>query len=163
MPNSDEKFMHEAIKEAELALREGNWPIGCVIVLNNKIIARGHNQIYTTKNKLAHAEMNAIYRANDILYENRCEATLYTTYEPCPMCFGAIILSRIRRVVCGIDIDDSGAMYFRKNLPGLFKQDKFHVEFTTNVLADQCHDIFIQGKPTEKLIDNGILKKKSKK
>ena len=66
-------------------------------------------------------------------------------------------------MVCGIDIDDSGAMYFRNNLPELFKQDKFNVDFTTNVLAKECHEIFIQGKPTEKLINNGLIKKKSKK
>ncbi len=54
------------------------------------------------------------------------------------MCFGAIILSRVKRVVCGIDLDNSGAMYLHNNLPLLFKQDKFKIEFTRGVLADQC-------------------------
>ena len=56
----NEDYMGEALNEAETALREGNWPIGCVIVLDNKIISRGHNQVYTLRNRTAHAEMIAI-------------------------------------------------------------------------------------------------------
>lgn len=155
----NEYFMKEALKEAEIALKEGNWPIGCVIVLDGKIIARAHNQVYSKKDKLAHAEMLSIKQVQDILRENQDKATLYTTYEPCPMCFGAIILNRIKRVVSGIDLDNSGAMYFRENLPLLFKQDKFSVEFTNGVLADECHGVFIKGKPTKKLIKEGLIRK----
>ncbi|VVB79231.1 tRNA-specific adenosine deaminase [uncultured archaeon] len=155
----DEKFMKEAIKEAEIALREGNWPIGCVIELEGKIIARAHNQVDSKKDKLAHAEMLAIKQVQDILLENKNKATLYTTYEPCPMCFGAIILNKIKRVVSGIDLDQSGAMFFRENLPLLFKQNKFHVEFITGVLAEECHRIFLQGEPTKDLIKDGLIKK----
>ena len=155
----DEYFMKEALKEAEIALKEGNWPIGCVIVLNGKIIARAHNQVYSKKDKLAHAEMLSIKQVQDILRENQDKATLYTTYEPCPMCFGAIILNKIKRVVSGIDLDNSGAMYFRENLPLLFKQDKFSVEFTNGILADECHEVFIKGKPTKKLIKERLIRK----
>lgn len=155
----DEYFMKEALKEAEIALKEGNWPIGCVIVLNGKIIAHAHNQVYSKKDKLAHAEMLSIKQVQDILRENQDKATLYTTYEPCPMCFGAIILNRIKRVVSGIDLDNSGAMYFRENLPLLFKQNKFSVEFTNGILADECHEVFIKGKPTKKLIKEGLIRK----
>jgi tRNA(adenine34) deaminase len=156
---NDENFMKEAIKEAEVALKEGNWPIGCVIVLDDKIIARTHNQVYSKKDKLAHAEMLALQQAKDILHNNKSKAVLYTTYEPCPMCFGASILSRIKRVVCGIDLDNSGAMYFRDHLPLLFKQDKFAVDFKTGVLSDECHKVFIQGEPTKELIKEGLIKK----
>ncbi len=151
--------MKEALKEAEVALKEGNWPIGCVIELDGKIIARSHNQVCSHRDKTAHAEMLAIKQVQDILYDNKQKATLYTTYEPCPMCFGAVILSKIKKVVAGIDLDKSGAMYFRDNLPLLFKQNKFHVEFTSGVLADECHKVFIKGEPTKNLIKDGLIRK----
>jgi len=154
----DEYFMKEAIKEAEIALKEGNWPIGCVIELNGKIISRAHNQVYTKNDKTAHAEMSAIKKAQNMLQDNKGEATLYTTYEPCPMCFGAAILSRIKRIISGIDLDKSGAMFFRNNLPVLFKQDKFNIEFTRGILADECYSVFIQGEPTKKLINKGLIR-----
>ncbi len=156
---NDENFMKEALKEAEVALKESNWPIGCVIELDGKIIARAHNQVYTKKDKTAHAEIIAIKLVHDILFETKRKATLYSTYEPCPMCFGAIILNRIKRVVCGIDLDKSGTMFFKDNLPDLFKQDKFHVEFTTGVLADECYNVFIKGEPTKNLIKDGLTRK----
>ncbi len=155
----DEYYMREALKEAETALKEGNWPIGCVIELNGDIIVKGHNQVYSLEDKLAHAEMLALRQAQNQLYQNPRNATLYTTYEPCPMCFGAAILSRIKRVVCGIDLDNSGAMYFRENLPLIFKQDKFAVEFTTDILASECYNVFVAGEPTKKLITEGLLRK----
>ncbi|MHB8831073.1 MAG: nucleoside deaminase, partial [Patescibacteria group bacterium] len=158
---TDESCMQEALNEAVTSQQNGDWPIGCVIVLNDQIIARTHNQVYSTKDKLAHAEMLALREVQVLLRDHPGEATLYTTYEPCPMCFGAIILSRIKRVVCGIDLDNSGAMHFRDNLPLLFKQDKFTVEFTTGILADDCYEVFIKGEPTKKLLDNGLIRKRS--
>ena len=155
-----EYYMKEALKEANLALKEGNWPIGCVIVLDDKIIARSHNKVYSSKNKLFHAEMIALTRTQNKLYKNPGQATIYTTYEPCPMCFGAAILSRLKMVVCGIDLDKSGSMYFRDNLPLLFKQDKFNVKFISGILADECYELFIKGEPTKKLIKEGLLRKK---
>ncbi|MDD5438270.1 MAG: nucleoside deaminase [Patescibacteria group bacterium] len=158
---TDEVFMREALEEAAISQQSGDWPIGCVIELDGKIIAKTHNQVYSTTDKLAHAEMLALRQVQGILKDHKGEATLYTTYEPCPMCFGAAILSRIKRVICGIDLDNSGAMHFRDNLPLLFKQDKFAVEFTTGVLADDCYEIFIKGEPTKKLLENGLIRKKS--
>ena len=151
--------MNEALKEAEIALKEGNWPIGCVIELDGEIIARAHNKVYSLEDKLAHAEILALKQVQDKLYKNQGKATLYTTYEPCPMCFGAAILSRIKKIVCGIDLDNSGAMYFREHLPLLFKQDKFAVEFKTGVLADECYNIFIKGEPTKKLLADDLIRK----
>ncbi len=155
----DELYMREALKEAEQVREAGDWPIGCVIVLDGGIIARARNKVYSTKDKLAHAELLALKQAQDTLMKSQGKATLYTTYEPCPMCFGASILSRIGRVVCGIDLDQSGAMHFRDNLPLLFKQDKFAVDFTTGLLADECHEVFMAGKPTKKLLKEGLLRK----
>ena len=145
--------------EAETGLEEGNWPIGCVIELNGDVIARAHNQIYTLKDRLAHAEMLALRQVQNELQDNRKKATLYTTYEPCPMCFGGAMLSRIKRVVCGIDLDNSGAMYLRDNLPLLFKRDNFHVEFTSGVLAEDCARIFMQSELAKKLNLEGLLRK----
>lgn len=158
---TDELFMQEALEEAITSQQNGDWPIGCVVVLNDQIIARTHNQVYSTKDKLAHAEMLALREVQSLLRDHPGEATLYTTYEPCPMCFGAAILSRIKRVVCGIDLDNSGAMHFRENLPLLFKQDKFKIEFTTGILADECYEVFIKGEPTKKLLDDGLIRKRS--
>ncbi len=158
----DELFMQEALAEARKALDKGNWPLGCVVVLDGKIIARAHNQVYTSENKLAHAEMLALKQIQDVLLANPGKATLYTTYEPCPMCFGASILSRVKRVVSGIDLDNSGSMYFREHLPLLFKQDKFNVAFTSGVLADACQEVFLQGQPTKKLLKDGLIRKEEK-
>jgi tRNA(adenine34) deaminase len=154
----DEFFMKEAVEEAKKALASGDWPIGCVIELDGKIIARANNKVYSSNDKLAHAEMIALEQAKPLLRENRKKATLYTTYEPCPMCFGAIMLSRIKRVVCGIDIDNSGAMHLKEHLPVLFKQNKWDVDFTRGCLAGECHDVFIKGEPTKRMIEEGHIK-----
>jgi tRNA(adenine34) deaminase len=155
----DEFYMRLALQEADIGLKQGNWPIGCVIELDSRIIARAHNQIYTLKDRLAHAEILALKQVQSELQDNRKKATLYTTYEPCPMCFGAAILSRVKRVVCGIDLDNSGAMYLRKNLPIMFKRDNFYVEFTSGVLADECAKIFMKSELAKNLNQEGLLRK----
>lgn len=155
---NDEHFMKEALKEAEIALHEGNFPIGCVIVLDNKVIARGHNVGFTAKNRLAHGELLALQEAQNILEAHRGKAILYSTYEPCPMCFGAIVLSKIKRVVIGINIDDSGALHLQDHLPPFWKQEKFHFEVTRGVLAKECQEIFLKGKPIQKLMSQYDLK-----
>ncbi|MGV8151784.1 MAG: nucleoside deaminase [Candidatus Nanoarchaeia archaeon] len=155
---NDEDYMSLALKEAEIGLKEGNWPIGCIIELNGEVIAKAHNQIYSTNNRLAHAEILALSQVQDKLEENKKKATLYTTYEPCPMCFGASILSRVKRVVCGIDLDNSGAMYLRENLPIMFKRDNFYVEFTKGVLAKECTRVFMKSELAKELNQKGLLK-----
>jgi len=102
---SDEDCMWLAIEQAEIALREGNWPIGCVIELYGGIISQEHNRVYSLRDRTAHAEILALGKVQSKLEENKGIATLYTTYEPCPMCFGAAILSRVKRVVSGVDLD----------------------------------------------------------
>jgi len=158
--NEDEIFMNEAIQEAKLALNEGNWPIGCVIVLDNKIISKAHNQVYSKNNKLAHAEIQALQEAQSILLQNKKKATLYTTYEPCPMCFGATILSRIKRVVSGINVDNSGSMHLKEHLPKLFRLEKFDVEFVQGILSKECYEVFVKGEPTKELMKEGLLNNK---
>lgn len=142
MPNLDEKFMSLAIKQAELAVNEANWPVGCVIVLNEKVIAQEHNTGFTDKNRLAHAELKALVSAKDILEKNRGKATLYTTYEPCPMCFGAMVMMKIARVVTGVDLDQSGCLDMQKYLPKFFQQEKFKFAVTRGILATECKNVF---------------------
>ena len=98
----DEKMMLEALNLAEEAAKEGEVPIGCIITLGDRIVGRGRNRREQDKNALAHAEIEAIHEACQILGGWRLwQCTLYVTLEPCPMCAGAIINARIPRVVCG--------------------------------------------------------------
>ena len=98
----EERYMKEAIRQAHKAWKLGEVPIGCVIVRDGKIIARGYNRRNTDKNTLAHAELQAIRKASRAAGDWRLEdCTIYVTLEPCPMCAGAIINARIPRVVYG--------------------------------------------------------------
>lgn len=100
--NRDEFFLKEAIKQAKKAGDIGDVPIGCVIVFEDKIIARGYNRRNKDKSTLYHAEIIAIKKACKKLGDWRLEdCTMYITLEPCPMCAGAIIQSRIKKVVLG--------------------------------------------------------------
>lgn len=102
MMNTDIKYMKEAIKQAKKAYAIEEVPIGCVIVYEDKIIARGYNRRTIDGNTLAHAELIAIKRASKKLGDWRLEdCTMYVTLEPCQMCAGAIIQSRIKKVVIG--------------------------------------------------------------
>jgi len=96
----DEKYMKAAIREAKKAYALDEVPIGCVIVQNDKIIARGYNRRNTDKNTLAHAELSAIKKASKKNGDWRLEdCTMYVTLEPCQMCAGAIVQSRLGKVV----------------------------------------------------------------
>jgi len=154
----DEKYMAEALKEAEIALEERNIPIGCVIVRNNKIISRGHNQIYTLKDRLAHAEILALKKVQKELFENKRQAVIYTTYEPCPMCIGAIVLSRINKVVYGVDLDNSGAISLLEHFPLLFKRDKWKIYYTSGVLVKECAEVFMKSWFAGDMKKKGLLK-----
>ena len=107
-----ELFMREALKEAKKAYEEDEIPVGAVIVRNNKIIARGYNQMETLHDATAHAEMIAITSAQNSLgskYLNDCE--LYVTLEPCMMCSGAIFLSKVKKVVYSLKDKERGHIY----------------------------------------------------
>ena len=96
------KYMKAAIAQAKRAYRLGEVPIGCVIVYDGKIIGRGYNRRNTDKNTLCHAEITAIRRASKVMGDWRLEdCTMYVTLEPCQMCAGAIVQSRMKEVVIG--------------------------------------------------------------
>ncbi len=106
----DLRFMKEALKEAEKARGKNEVPIGAVVVVDDEIIGRGHNERETRQRSTAHAEIIAIEKACEVVDSWRLEdATIYVTLEPCPMCAGAIILSRIKRLVYGAKDNKNGA------------------------------------------------------
>ena len=106
---SDDYFMSEALRQALKAFEIEEVPVGCVVVHGGRIIARAHNQVEMLKDATAHAEMLAITQAETALGDWRLNAcTLYVTKEPCPMCAGAIVNSRVGRVVFGVKDDKAG-------------------------------------------------------
>ncbi len=134
----DEFFMKMAIEEAKKAERLGEVPIGAVIVKNNEVIASGHNLRETTQNAVTHAELLAIEKACESTRSWRLEGTtLYVTLEPCPMCSGAILLSRVERVVYGADDPKAGCA---GTLMNLLDDERFNhrCEVVPGVLADEC-------------------------
>lgn len=135
---TDEKYMREAIKQARKAARIDEVPIGCVIVYDDKIIARGYNRRNTDKSTLAHAEIIAIRKAAKIIGDWRLEdCTMYITLEPCPMCAGAIVQARIPRVVVGAMNPKAGCA---GSVINLLQMDGFNhkAELTSGVLVDEC-------------------------
>ncbi len=108
--NDDERYMLEAIRQAEMAADEGEVPVGAVIVKDGEILAASHNRIETEKSSSAHAEMIAIAAAEQKLGAKWLSgATIYVTLEPCSMCAGAMVLARIDRLVIGADDPKTGA------------------------------------------------------
>jgi len=106
----DEDAMRSALAEAQKALDEGEVPIGCVVVHEGVVVGRGHNQVERLRDATAHAEILAIGAASDARQDWRLEdCTLYVTLEPCAMCAGAIVLSRVGRVVYGAHDPKAGA------------------------------------------------------
>lgn len=113
----DEHYMRHALVEAEAALAEGETPVGAVAVHGDRIIARDHNRVETLTDATAHAEILAIGAASNALDTWRLrEVTLYVTMEPCTMCTGAILLSRVGRVVYGVRDQRAGACGTRLDL-----------------------------------------------
>ena len=138
MTDQDKKYMKEALKQAKKAYALDETPIGCVIVHEDKIIARGYNKRNMKKNTLAHAEILAINKASKVLGDWRLEdCTMYVTLEPCPMCAGAIVQARIPRVVIGSMNPKAGCA---GSVLNLLQQDGLNhqVEVTKGVLAEEC-------------------------
>ena len=110
MENQHEKWMREALKEAKQALKKEEVPVGAVVVLGNRIIGRGYNQVEMLQDPTAHAEMIALTAAtNTIGNKWLLDASIYVTIEPCTMCAGAMILARIKRLVYGAPEIKTGA------------------------------------------------------
>lgn len=136
--NIDEKFMKEAIRQAKKAALAGDVPIGCVIVKDDKIIAKGYNKRNAKKTTLAHAELLAIEKASKKLGDWRLEeCTMYITLEPCQMCAGAIVQARIPKVIVGAMNQKAGCA---GSVLNLFQIPAFNhqVEFEHGVLEEEC-------------------------
>ncbi len=139
--NPDTYFMNMALREAEKAYDAKEVPVGCVITLDNKVIAKAHNQREMLKDPTAHAEILAITQAAAYLESWRLlNTTLYVTLEPCPMCAGALVNSRIKRVVFGTPDPKSGAC---GSIFNICNDDKLNhrLEITTKILQPQCAGI----------------------
>ena len=133
--------MKEAIKQAKKAYAIDETPIGCVIVYEDKIIARGYNRRNTDKSTLAHAEITAIKKACKKLGDWRLEGcTLYVTLEPCPMCAGAIVQSRIDRVVVGSMNPKAGCA---GSVLNILQTEGFNhqTELITGILKEECSQL----------------------
>lgn len=134
----DERFMKEAIRQAKKAEAIGDVPIGCVIVCDGKIIARGYNKRNKNKTVLAHAELLAMSKACKKTGDWRLEdCTMYITLEPCQMCAGAIVQARIPRVVIGSMNPKAGCGGSILNLLQM-KEFNHQVEVTRGVLEEEC-------------------------
>lgn len=137
----EEYFMHEALMEARKAYALGEVPIGAVIVKEGEIIARAHNLRETAKDPTAHAELLAIQQASRALGGWRLPGCdLYVTIEPCPMCAGAILMSRIERLVIGAMDPKAGAAGSLLNIP---EDQRFNhqTQVIRGVLEEECSGI----------------------
>jgi tRNA(adenine34) deaminase len=133
---SDDHFMKQALKEAQKAFESDEVPVGAIIVANNQIIARAHNQTQLLHDVTAHAEIIAITSATNFLNAKYLpDCTLYVTVEPCVMCAGALFWSQIGRVVYGADDEKRGFMRFGKSI----LHPKTKVEY--GVLHKECSEL----------------------
>lgn len=129
-----EKYMNEALKEAKKAFKKGEVPIGCVIVKDGKIISRGYNKKESSNLATSHAEIIAINKACKKLNNWRLiDCTLYVTVEPCLMCCGAIIQSRIKKIVYGTPNEYYGAVESIEST-----LDKYNIEIDKSILQNKC-------------------------
>ena len=135
--DADEYFMREALKEAAKAAREGEVPIGAVVVRGGRIVARGRNRPIRKNDPTAHAEIEAVRKACRKQENYRLAGvTLYSTVEPCAMCLGAVVHSRIERLVFGAFDPKAGAVSSIMAFP--FEKTNHKVEVVAGVLDDEC-------------------------
>ncbi|HDN85805.1 MAG: hypothetical protein DRP68_07340 [Candidatus Omnitrophota bacterium] len=137
MKNTYLRFMQEALKQARIGYDNGEVPIGAVIVYQNKIIAKSHNQVELLKDPTAHAEILAITQATSYL---RCkwleECTLYVTVEPCIMCAAALVFSRIGKVVFGAYDSKGGGLISKVDINRL--KLNYKIKFKGGILEKEC-------------------------
>ena len=139
--STDEKFMKEALRQARKAYKLEEAPIGCVIVYEGKVIARGYNRRNIDKSTLSHAEILAIRKAAKVIGDWRLEGcTMYVTLEPCQMCAGAIVQARVSRVVIGSMNPKAGCA---GSILNLLEMDAFNhqVEVERGVLNEDCSEM----------------------
>ena len=136
-----EKYMKEALRQAKKAAEAGDVPIGCVIVYEDKIIARGYNKRNQQKSALGHAEIAAIRKASKKMGDWRLEeCTMYVTLEPCPMCAGAIVQARIPEVVIGAMNPKAGCA---GSIINLLQMERLNhqVQMETGILQEECQKL----------------------
>ena len=139
--STDEKFMRAALMQAKKAYMLGEVPIGAVIVYDGKIIARGYNRRDTDRNTLSHAEITAIKKASVKMNDWRLEGcTIYVTLEPCPMCAGALVQSRIDRCVYACASDKSGSAGSLINILDV-PQFNHQVIIEKGILENECREL----------------------
>jgi tRNA(adenine34) deaminase len=141
MDNHHERWMQEALKEAKRALRNEEVPIGAVVVFENRIIGRGHNQVELLQDPTAHAEMIALTAATNAIGKKwLTDATLYVTIEPCAMCAGAMILARLKTLVYGAPEYKTGA---HSSIFNLLDDPRINhrIEVTPGILDAECGHI----------------------
>lgn len=135
---NDERYMRMAIDQAYIAEENGDVPIGCVIVHENQVIAKGYNQREQLNDPTAHAEIIALTQASEFIGSWRLhDCTIYVTLEPCPMCAGALVLGRLDRLVYGTDDPKTGAV---KSLYNITQDSRLNhrLEVTDGVLQVEC-------------------------
>jgi tRNA(adenine34) deaminase len=136
--NSDEQYMRQALVQAKQAFEEDEVPVGAIVVLNNRVIARGYNQVEKLNDPTAHAEIIALTSAFNYLGSKYLpEATLYVTVEPCVMCAGALYWSKIGSIVWGASDPKNG---FSRVQPAV---SPFHPKsiIITGVLEEECSEL----------------------
>jgi tRNA(adenine34) deaminase len=135
----DNKFMRRAIELALLAEREGNLPVGAVIILHGEMVAEGRSAIWVPKFDVTrHAEMEALRAVPTELWNSSEEMSIYTTLEPCLMCFGSILLHGVGRVVFGSSDSYGGAGSILSCLPPFFQQGLENTEWLGPVMPAEC-------------------------
>lgn len=136
-------YMNKAIEQANIALSKGEVPVGAIVVYDGKIIGLGYNNVETSKHSVEHAEINAIKMAQDYIGDWRLnDCYLFTTLEPCIMCAGAIIQSRIKTLVYGAKDSQRG---FAGSVLNIVNDDIFNhrVEVISGVKEDECKKILL--------------------
>ena len=140
-PPNDDYFMREALRQAQKAYAAGEVPIGAVVVRAGKIVARAHNQVELLKDATAHAEMLALTQAEAAVGDWRLtDCDLYVTKEPCAMCAGGLVHTRIRRIIFGCTDPNGGAA---GSVINLLQMSGFnhHCDIVSGVLQDECSAI----------------------
>ena len=136
--HSDDYFMGEALRQAAKAYAAGEVPVGAVIVREGRVIARAFNQVELLKDATAHAEMLALTQAEQAVGDWRLtDCTLYVTKEPCPMCAGAVVHTRLARVVFGVEDPKGGAAGGAMNLLQ-FPTLNHRCEITAGLRREEC-------------------------
>lgn len=134
-------IMQEALKQAKIAFEKDEVPVGCVITHKNKIISRAHNQVELLKDPTAHAEMIAITQATNFLKSKwLCDSSLYVTIEPCSMCAGALVLSRIKNIYFGAKDPKTGACGSVVNIVNN-KKLNHRIKVKGGILEKECGEL----------------------